>query len=267
MEFENETDTPYDSGECAISVATNLEIVRVLVEAGADLNDISGEMRSALTGTITNEELRISKEEYLAGKTPRYGASNPEVMDIAFWKKMVQGGVSDCDTYTGTRPVWRFYRFGKSITEMPDGRIIEIAGEHEDFYDPDFYIYNDVVVHHGNGEVTIYGYPKNIFGPTDFHTATLVGKYIYIIGCLGYPDDRVEGVTPVYRLDCEGFAIEKIETTGVKPGWIYGHKARCEGGSKIRIIGGKICKGKNVNYENKNHFVMDLSDMSWSCAE
>ena len=35
---------------------------------------------------------------------------------------------------------------GRSTVWLPDGRVVLIAGEHEDSYDPDFCIYNDVVV-------------------------------------------------------------------------------------------------------------------------
>jgi hypothetical protein len=27
----------------------------------------------------------------------------------------------------------------------------------------------------------VYGYPESVFPPTDFHTATLVGEFIYVI--------------------------------------------------------------------------------------
>lgn len=82
------------------------------------------------------------------------------------------------DTDSLDEPVWCFHRFGKSITEFPDGRIIEIGGEHEDYYDPDFCIYNDVVVHYGGGRFEIFGYPEEVFPPTDSHSATLVGDVI-----------------------------------------------------------------------------------------
>ncbi|BAZ40570.1 ankyrin [Calothrix sp. NIES-4101] len=88
-----------------------------------------------------------------------------------------------------------------------------------------FFIYNDVVVHQGDGTFTIFGYPQDIFPPTDFHTATLVEKYIYIIGCLGYRNERICEYTPVYRLNCHTFNIEKVETNGEKPGWISQHQA------------------------------------------
>ncbi|MCF7955927.1 MAG: ankyrin repeat domain-containing protein [Phycisphaerae bacterium] len=257
-------------GEKAMSAASNLEVVRLLIDAGGDINDISKEMRHELRGGGADEELHVGREDYGAGKNPRYGESNPEVMDISFWKDMVRSGVCAyrAKTTFGEKnmdegPVWCFDRFGQSITLMPDGRIIEIGGEHEDFYDPDFHIYNDVVVHDGNGEVTIYGYPKDVFGPTDFHTAMLVDGYIYIIGCLGYRDERIEGLTPVYRLDCESFSIEKIETAGQQPGWISRHKARVEGSSKILITGGDIYRGEGQVCKNQKGFILDLADMRW----
>ena len=36
----------------------------------------------------------------------------------------------------------RFFRLGGTRTELSDGRVIWIGGEHEDGYDPDFCIYN-----------------------------------------------------------------------------------------------------------------------------
>ena len=80
--------------------------------------------------------------------------------------------------------VWCYDRHGHSLTKLPDGRFIGIAGEHEDYYDPDFFIYNDVFIHDGAGRVEIYRYPQDIFPATDFHTATLVGDQIIIIGSL-----------------------------------------------------------------------------------
>jgi hypothetical protein len=76
------------------------------------------------------------------------------------------------------------------IPELPPGRVIEIPGEHEGFYDTNFCIFNDVIVHRGDGSFDIYGCPLDIFPPTDFHTATLVGNSIYIIGSLGYRGAR-----------------------------------------------------------------------------
>ena len=74
--------------------------------------------------------------------------------------------------------MWCFDRFGTSKTALEDGRTVHIGGEHEDFYDPDFHIYNDVIVVSSSGQVAIYGYPLEAFPPIDFHSATLVGKTI-----------------------------------------------------------------------------------------
>ena len=208
-----------DFSEKAISVARNMSIVRMLVKAGEDLGEIDEEMRRLLTG-VSDRELEISSEQYFAGKQRRFGTTNPEVMDINFWEAMIRCGISAWsarstfdDTDSQDRPVWCYARFGRTITELPDGRIVEIAGEHEDYYDPDFCIYNDVVVYEGKGNFKILSYPQDVFPPTDFHTATIVGKHIYIIGNLGYIDARISQETPVYKLDYQTFKIEKVRET------------------------------------------------------
>ena len=60
---------------------------------------------------------------------------------------------------TSEHPVWCYERFGKTINALGDGKFIEIAGEHEDYYMDDFCIYNDVFVHNGDGKFEIYIYP------------------------------------------------------------------------------------------------------------
>ncbi|MBW4661820.1 MAG: ankyrin repeat domain-containing protein [Drouetiella hepatica Uher 2000/2452] len=257
----------------AIHRAGNLEIVRILVAAGEDLSDINDGVRALLTG-VGNQELQVSREQYLAGRYRQFGKANPEVMEIDFWRAMVRCGHSAYkarDTFADNdnldEPVWCYQRFGRTITELLDGRIVEIAGEHEDYYDPDFCIYNDVVVYQGNGTFKILGYPKNVFSPTDFHTATLVGNYIYIIGNAGYQHERIYDETPVYRLHCDTFNIEKIETTGDKPGWISRHKAYYKEPAKIRVAGGKVSVMTNekVEYiENLVDYILDLTNLSWS---
>ena len=122
-------------------------------------------------------------------------------------------------------PIWCAQRFGQSLTLLPDGRVVQIGGEHEDSYDPDFCIYNDVLVHRPDGTIHIFGYPESIFPPTDFHTATLVDEHIYIVGSLGYSGTRQHGVTPVYCLDTESFRIDRVQTLGDAPGWISRHRA------------------------------------------
>ena len=261
----------------AIKIATKKEIVRMLIAAGEDMSDINDDMRRSLTG-IDNSKFSLSElspEQYFAGKHPRFGKTNPELMNIPFWQAMICDGRS---AYTGKNifndienwqdKAWCYDRFGRTITQLPDGRIVEIAGEHEDYYDPDFCIYNDVVVYQGDGNFQIFGYPQDVFPPTDFHSATLVGEYIYIIGSLGYSGTRTYHKTPVYRLHIHTFVIEKIETTGDKPGWISKHKAYHQKPAKIHITGGKICVVGNEKIEdyidNSVDYVLDLINLNWS---
>jgi len=260
-------------GHQAITLAGDLAVVRLLVQRGADLNDISDEMRAALTRLPADGRLRVSREDYLAANHRRFGERNPDPMNLAFWKAMVASGANAWaakqhfgDTKRLDEPVWCFQRFGKSINELPDGRIIEIGGEHEDHYDPDFCIYNDVVVHRGDGTFDIFGYPRDVFPPTDFHTATLVGGQIYIIGGLGYRGERRYGATPVYRLDVDSLAIEPVPTTGESPGWISRHRASYDGGSEIRVSGGKLCverDGAEEYQDNTAEHVLNLSMFVW----
>ena len=267
-------------GETAITKAANLDIVRLLVAAGADLGDINDEMRAELTCLKSEGKVVCSESDYRQGKYRRFGVANPELMNEAFWKAMVRSGATaysarakfdDEENFQGGA-VWCFHRFGKSITELPDGRIIEIGGEHEDHYDPDFCIYNDVFVHHG-GRFDIYGYPETVFPPTDFHSATLVGDVIYIIGCLGYSEARRSGETPVYRLHCDSLKIEAVATSGDKPGWISSHKAIYSSDSKtetICIFGGKIIQvnGDEVEHlQNARTYCLNLSTLVWEYIE
>lgn len=115
-------------------------------------------------------------------------------------------------------------RMGQTKTMLPDGRTVYIAGEVEDFYDPDFCIYNDVVVRHPSGDIEIFLYRKSDFQPTDFHTATLVGDIIFIIGCFGYKDMRESGYTPVYALDLGTMSMKRLDVAGKGPG-VWDHAA------------------------------------------
>jgi len=136
----------------------------------------------------------ITRDLFLKWRSPRLGASNPELMTNPVWDWLVR---SKANAYQATQrfngpsamdagPGWCFDRFGQSKTQLPDGRIVLISGEHEDHYDPDFYIYNDVVVRHPNGGIEIFGYPRDVFPPTDFHSGTLVGHQIVIVGNLDH---------------------------------------------------------------------------------
>lgn len=263
------------TSEQGITVASNLEIITALVNAGADINDISKEMRAEMLGYRVDEAPEVSESEYFKGKKRVFGKSNPELANNPFWEAMVKCGGSDWHASSKfdknrdafeDEPIWCFERFGKSITPLPDGRFIEIAGEHEDSYDPDFCIYNDVFVHDGEGNCQIYIYPRELFLPTDFHTATLVEHYIYVIGNLGYDEDRRPGYTQVYRLDIRTLKMERIETSGEMPGWISNHKAFFDGHSTITIVGGKLIineDGEEDYVDNKYEYSLCLKSREW----
>lgn len=258
----------------AMLMASNEPIIRLLAQAGENIGDISTEMKRKLLGLEAGDSLNVSQSQYLSGRHPRFGKSNPEVMQIPFWNEMVRSGICAYfakvqfgDTGEKDGPIWCFDRFGKSFTELPDGRFIQIGGEHEDHYDPDFCIYNDVIVHDHSGNFKIMGYPKDVFPPTDFHSATHVDGSIYIIGGLGYHGSRLFGTTPVYRLNCRTWKIEAIRSSGENPGWIYDHKASSVDSNVIVVSSGKICQeidGNEQHLENKETFKLDLSNMKWN---
>ena len=190
-----------------------------------------------------------------------------------------------------TTRVWCFNRFGQTQTHVPglnsntipddddapgdeSYRTIYIGGEHEDFYDPDFVIYNDVVVVHGDetaarpNDIAVYGYPDDEFLPTDFHTATYYREpaqrgdnggtperdYIYIIGGLGYPgsDHRKETVTQ--RLDLQDYSVERVHTTGDVPPPHRHAKARLENNDMIVVTWGK---------EEEHRYGLHIPDLRW----
>ena len=78
----------------AIAEASNVDVVRLLVAAGADLNEIDADLRAVLTKLPNDERIYVSREEYLATKNRRFGTSNPEKMNYPFWKSMVTAGVN-----------------------------------------------------------------------------------------------------------------------------------------------------------------------------
>lgn len=217
----------------------------------------------------------ITPDLFRDWRSPRFGASNPERLNNPVWEWLVSSGWSAyaASTHFGIPgracgdPGWSFARFGQSSTQLADGRVVLIAGEHEDSYDADFCIYNDVVVHHPDGRIDIFGYPRDVFPPTDFHSANLCGNRIVVVGSLGYPQDRKPGATPVAALDLEDCSISPIETAGEPPGWIHGHSATlADGGGAIVVRGGAVHTGNGRNrefVENGDDWRLDLATWRW----
>jgi ankyrin repeat protein len=258
----------------ALSSAGTREIAIRLMKAGADPLDLPFEGRRAILGYPAEPDedvLDVSRDEFLKDRSRRFGRHNPEKMHVPFWEGMIRSGMNAYRAAKlfggpGPKPTWCAQRFGQSMTFLPDGRIVQVAGEHEDYYDPDFCIYNDVFVHDPDGTIHIYGYPEEVFPPTDFHTATLIGSHIYLIGSLGYGGTRHYGETPVYRLDTDTFHMERLETTGNKPGWIYKHRTIQSGTHEIQVSGGEILTlsdGKESYSENSTVFILDVERRVW----
>jgi ankyrin repeat protein len=268
------------NGDTPLGAVRSREIAMRLLERGADPAALRNEGRRAILGLPPDADeslLEASPAEFAAGRAPRFGTRNPQRMDLPFWRAMVRSGVngyaatqhfkgpSSCDA----GPVWCAQRFGQSITFLPDGRVVLIGGEHEDSYDPDFCIYNDVVVQEPDGSIVIFGYPETVFPPTDFHTATLAGSAVYVIGSLGYWGKRRFGGTPVYKVDTRDLSIERVSTTGEPPGWLYGHRATLVSNHEIRVEGGtllQLAAGKEAHAENTAAFILDVRRGVWRPA-
>ena len=222
--------------------------------------------------------------------SPRYGTANPERVNNVLWQLSIQhfwsgnrlrdhlgveldmGGFrQQLDdqgvAHSGCRdarpgPFWSWQRSGRTSTSLLDGRIVHVAGSHEDFYDPDFCVYNDVVIEHSDGHAEILLYPQDVFPPSDFHSATLIGREIILIGSVGYRDLRRPGETQVFKLDTETLRIERVRTTGASPGWIAHHAAQQLSETMISISGGEVetSEGRKTNTAS---FTLDLETMTW----
>jgi len=127
-----------------------------------------------------------------------------------------------------------------------------------------------VFVHGPNGELAIYGYPESVFPPTDFHTATLIGESIYVIGNCGYAGTRGYGQTPVYRFDINTLRIERVDVGSEAPGWIHKHRAVAIGNNAIRVWGGTLLSLRDVKESSEPNtatFVLDLEQLRWHREE
>ena len=204
-------------------------------------------------------------------------------MRFEHWEWMVRTGKSawaarnelGFEPHYEHNPDWCFSRFGMSRTAMSDGRTICVGGEHEDFYDADFCIYNDVVllrpqggkpaVDLVSGDVEIFGYPEAIFPPTDFHSATMAADRIFIIGRLGYDGKRDPEFTPVLALDFTTYEIATVKTKGPYPGWVYKHHAAYDAGlHAIDVRSGNIyVPGASKETPNYAAYRLHLDGLRW----
>ena len=253
-----------EAGQPAIT-----EYVRTLLDAGwlvDDLGEFERDQIRFVTGAYMIPQQDTTAIDYLDPASRCAGQANPEERTLPYYLEMLRTGES---SYTARQRLpglpdaaWTADRFGQSTTRLPDGRWVQIGGEHEDSYDRDFVIFSDVVLVGPNGTARMFFYPASIFPPTDFHTATLIDDAIWIIGGLGYPSDREDGVTPVFRLDLEGFSISRIETSGEAPGWISRHTAEVDG-PVITVSGGKISSAGQYR-DFPEAYSLDVKSCKWT---
>ncbi len=214
-------------------------------------------------------ESEITAQLYAKWRAARRGRSHAETLTNPVWSWLVQERLSAYEAnkrFEGPSsveagPAWCFQRMGQTETLLPDGRTVYVAGEHEDYYDPDFYIYNDVVIAKPDGAVDIFGYPTADFPPTDFHTATPVGSTIVLVGNLGYPDGRVVGTTQVLALELESKRVRTLHPSGDAPGWISSHTAE-RVDSAIVVRGGMFYEEEPR--ENIDEWSLDTDRWVWT---
>ena len=156
---------------------------------------------------------------------------------------------------------WTIDRMGMSRTVIPDGREVFVAGEHEDYYDPDFRIFNDLIVRGPGGDIEVYGYPKDILPPTDFHTATLLGGELLVVGSIGYPDQRGAGVTPVTRIEIDTWRVAGHTRTTGGPGWLCKHEVEAVDG-RLVVRGGEV--GTDSFRRNCDEWSLDPATLDWT---
>lgn len=233
--------------------------------------------KNQMTDQETDEEFNppssVTREVFLQWRDARRGESPAESMTNPYWVWLIESEISsyganqlfDGPSSYGGSPAWSRDRFGQSDTTLPDGRRILIAGEHEDYHDPDFYIYNDVFVISAEGDIEILGYPASEFPPTDFHTATLLGEDLILVGSLGYPDDRKPATTQVLVLNTESWEVTRKETGGNGPGWIHRHRTELTEDRRSLIIrGGLVSSPDQDLIENIDDWKLDLASWQWS---
>lgn len=219
----------------------------------------------------------VTRDLFLALRAPRIGQHNPHLMSNPVWAWLAKnpelGAYMANAHFQGpdslsVGPGFCNNRFGQSRTELEDGRVLLIGGEHEDHYDPDFFIYNDVIVLHPSGEIDVFGYPHDAFAPTDHHSATLLDERVIIVGGLSYSERRVPDTTRVYSLDLRTMAIAPLQTHGEAPSWIFEHSAQLsDDRQRIVVRGGSVLAtidGASCILENNDEWTLELATLRWT---
>ena len=259
-------------------------MVALLHAHGANIDRIHGEASRVLLGLEPEKDDRLltcSAADFERHHAPQYASTNGQNITSSFHLCMIESGESAYAagkhfqlkrsfSDPSWKHIWNVDRFGQSTTLLPDGRYIQIGGEHEDYYDPDFFIYNDVIVHtpptaeSEPWQRQVFAYPADVFPPTDFHTATLMGDEIIVIGNLGYMDARVPGYTPVYALNIISLQFRPISCSGSSPGWIHQHRATPARSGVISVNEGSELNEHKKFHSQQGTWELDVAAARWT---
>jgi len=154
-------------------------------------------------------------EEFATHPAPRVPISDDEIA-----RRHNQPHSSDCEGMTA--PFWCFYEHRNAGTRshLADGRLVHIGGHYNGFTDRnDFCIYNEVIVEYDRRRIDIFSYPKTVFPPVHYHSATEVDGDIVLIGGTGYLDLTTPSACPVFTLR----GCERNPRSGVILGYDFVH--------------------------------------------
>jgi hypothetical protein len=116
-----------------------------MLRTGCTLDDYTRACSALQLQPFNNPEV-VTSPYYESLIRMKMGAYSARTFFIKYFNTP-ESKLTDYQLYLSqcSEPFWTFSRVGKSITKLSDGREIHIGGEHEDYYDPDFCIYNDVI--------------------------------------------------------------------------------------------------------------------------
>jgi hypothetical protein len=116
--------------------------VAVLIEAGAKITYQSEHGYDALVDAVHGRA--IFHDPHLI-----------ELLSLLIANGVSLTGIKSCGE-SGVRVLSRLVRFGGV------DRILQVAGEHEDYCDPAFCIFDDMFVHEPGRTISIFGYPESV---------------------------------------------------------------------------------------------------------
>lgn len=257
-----------------IENAKAFELLKLFRKYEVDFSFFNTDQKKEYFKYEDNRLIRITLEELIHFGEPREGISNPEIIQNNFYTEMIITNASpskvnwqfENDKYVPDKKkkyprLWTNNRLGQTITELKDGRTIFIGGEYEDFYDPFFYIFNDIIIYEPNGEKKVLLYPYKDFPPTDFHTATLIGNQIYIIGRMGF-DIPEDGSTPVYILNTDTYKLRELKIRNKIDGCVNSHQSELTSNGIIIHSGKILAKNKNMTVFTEK-YLLNIKESRW----